>query len=386
MKVFLLTILLASSVSGVSYDMDDLSSFAGYWLDSPVSDPNWDLSGDGSIDLVDFAMFVDSWDWSAPYEPPPDPNANDVSANATTYTLDPMILDGDYCDQYTVTSLPGYGILYDFYNGFRRKFTAVRSVPYRVKRGSSTLYYYCTVTTADSFQYRVEDSSSQSSAATVTVTKAAYTKDSLCFDGVGSVTIIDDPNIEFDESFSLTAWIRPERPFGMIVEKKTAAGGLRLSLRSAHLVAEVWSGSNYGHAVVYETVPLAEWSFIAITCGHADSYQDALYVGSDSVSMTGLPGPPYSNTGSVVIGDRFIGQIDKITWWPALTDFDMATLQAEARTADNGPLAPTNYLAKFKCNEGSGSTIQDVGLFLTGTLNNGAAWYPYNQPRNLKYN
>ena len=96
MKVLLLTTLLAGSICHAGYDPNDLDSFCDYWLASPVADPNWDLSGDGNIDLIDFAMFAAEWDWTAPYEPPPDPNANDVAANATTYSLATVSLDGDY--------------------------------------------------------------------------------------------------------------------------------------------------------------------------------------------------------------------------------------------------------------------------------------------------
>jgi len=346
--------------------------------------------------LVEFAAFAADWqagedldsfrddfipDWLN-Y----DPNATDSSDGVATYTLTEVDMDGMNCNQWTISSLPANGILYDIYGTAHRPLSAavrgnnycsVRAVPYRVKRGSSALWYLTESTAGDSFGFTVKntDDGRTSDAATVTITKSSYVKDSLCFDRDGSVSIPDNAAIDFDDSFTFFGYIKPQERFGSILKKRGSTGaGIEISIRAAYLVIEAWNTSGEYGKVILGEVWMDTWQFISITAGHATAAENT----------PGLPDPPYSNDEPVVIGSRSVAQIDKLTWYPAKSA-DERRFFSE-RQEYNGFMEPMDYTAQFRCDEGAGSTITDfVSGTLTGTLTS-VTWQPNDRPRRNKYN
>lgn len=353
----------------------------------------------GCMNLIDFAELAAGWQVTTDIDDLyylaehflddcyPDPIADNDSGTIYTNTLTGIDLEGQYCDQWQISGLPAAGILYDVYSPGHKplpmtttprgsNWQQIQAVPYIIKKGGHDLYYYSESMTGDAFEFKTvnTDDGRISDAATVTITKAAYVKDSLCFDRSGSVTISDNAAIEFDDSFTFCFWIRPMSRFGTVLKKHGTGAGLEISIRSGSLVIEAWNSSgDYGK---HEAGPLTldQWQSFYITAGHAtDNTPD-------------LPDPPYSNDADLVIGDRFEGQIDKLTWFNALDDFPAAIFQGEARTVYGGLFSPTNYLAQFRCDEGTGSTITDfVSGTLTGSLTD-VTWDRDDRPRRRQYN
>lgn len=358
----------------------------------------------GCINLVDFAELAAGWQVTTDFDDLvtlaehwldgcieiPDPNAIDSAETVTTYTLTEIDLDGQNCDQWQISSLPSTGTLFDIYGTTRQplptsstasmgsNFTSIRQVPYTVKRGQDSLWYYTESETADAFDFKTQylPAGLISDAATVTITKAAYVKDSLCFDRSGTVTIPDNDAIEFDSSFSFCCWIRPQARFGSIIKKRAATGpGIEIYIWAGYLVIEAENTSGEHTRVIGDPVTLNEWQSFYVTAGHAtDDYPD------------GLPDPPFTNAESCMIGSRAVAQIDKLTWFNAKDGFSMAVFSGQDRLVYSSMFAPTDYVAQFRCDEAAGSSITDfVSGTLTGTLS-GVTWQPDDRPRRDKYN
>ena len=371
MKNSFMILILIAAVPAFATDMTDLRDLAANWLDP--------------YDMEDFADLAALWD------PVPDVNAVDINIDVVTYQLSEITLDAGSATQYVVNSKPANGDLYDIFGSsddfrYGQHFTQVLTMPYRIKSYGKTVTILTEDPNSESFTYYATRSGYTGEAGTVTITKTDYVKDSLCFANAGTVTIADCNEIEFDDSFSFSCWIRPQSTDGTIIKKRGSTGaGLKLYVRAGRLYLEAWNSTGgHGRMVQPEPASRDQWQFVGITSGAADPNDDVFMYGSSSLPISSLPDPPYSNSSQAVIGSRYKGQLDKVNFWPAMSSFSLACLAVEARTEYDGMLSPTNYLAYWLCDEGSGSVIYDRVSSRQAQLNN-VLWLPDNRPQRNRF-
>jgi hypothetical protein len=373
--------------------MDDLEALASGWLTT--------------TDMNDFAVLACGWLLPDPNAVPVEPNAVNFDTAVITYTLSAVNFPGGDANDVIVAGLPSDGELYDVFSTRRSTlatsaaqsltsaWSKISGVPYTVKKSGRTLYYYSEDIdpNTDSFTYQLRDQDSGliGDSATVTLTKTAYAADALCFDRDGTAEIPDANTVEFDAAFTFSFWFRPQARYGTLVSKREPGGaGVEISLRSQNLVVEVWNASGqYGKSLITWYDPsyftLNEWHFFALTVGSPYPAYNEFTIDCELFGDANeLPTPPYSNDANLIIGENYVGQLDKLTWYAALDSFWVACIFIEGRTSYSGFFSPPP-LAQFRCQEGTGSTITDtVTGTLTGTLNN-VGWQPNNRPRRNKY-
>lgn len=372
-KSLILICLTCSIAAGQVTNFNDFARLAAGW----PTEPNG-ING--------LSVLADNW---LNY----DPNAVDIDANVITYEVNRIALSGTFGDQYIISDIPEHGTLYDYYND---DVARVHTTPYRIKKGSSFIYYYTESDANDSFSYQIvnSDDGRLSDLADVNLTVMNYTKDHLYLNGNSYITIADTNDIEFGNDFTFYFWINPSSRYGTILEKKDANAGVRLSIRAAHLVVELWNTSGeYGKAICPEQFNMNAWNYVGITFGYSDPNEDKLITvnAENYYTFSELPDPPYTNDSDLVIGQRFIGSIDKLSWLPAKDDFTVALSAMELRNQYNGFMSPTDYIAQYRIDEGTGNMISGVKqsypfiVDSNGVLVN-TQWLPNNRPKRSNVN
>lgn len=342
MRLFL--ILLTSCVLPVmaATNMTDFAAISAGWGDTH--------------DLNDLRELAADWlDY--------DPNAFDGTAQGRNNDLVTVQLSAEFTTVYEVNSLPAYGDLFDYYNWGRvgrlpgsikrnrkefTKITAAR-MPYRIKRGSSTIYYYSDdPNTLDSFTWAATKDGRRD-VATVTITTAPVDANSLYGDRDGYFEVDDHSALDFGNDFTLAFWIRPLVRYGTILKKRGSGPGLKLSIRAGHLVLEAWNaGGGYGKTTAFKPVTIGQWQHITMTVGHADASENMLYLDAEVVaSLSDFPDPPYTNAEPLHVGG-FTGQVDKLTWFPAYESVKVYTHYYEGRHAYSGFMSPQDWTAQIR--------------------------------------
>lgn len=391
MKTVLLSIVICAGLAAAN-----LTGFVNDWLKSApnIADPNNDYNDDGIVNLEDFVFFAQA------YEPEPyaneRPTALAVSANVVQYISSNIQLagtDDGYPKNridYIVTSMPATGHLYDMLLEYdtssmsamklgnqARRMRQIKSVPYVISHSSKWLYYLTDANGLDTFTYKTNDTLADSNEATVTLIVATNPKDTLSFDGFGLLTIPDANAVEFDDSFCITLWVKTKQLFGSLIKKRGSSGaGFELTIEAGRSVAHVWDANGtHGEIHSWANIATGNWEFIGVS---ANASGIIIYNANKAVEYKKsslLPKPPYSNNANILVGNRFVGEIDKLNFWPYKDSWGLICIFIDFGAVD--------YLARFNFSEHSGtSTVDAVDANNVGTISdaNHVKWYPTELP------
>ncbi len=211
----------------------------------------------------------------------------------------------------------------------------------------------------------------------------------LNFDGVNDhVTISHSEalDFEFDDAFSLEAWVTTPASGAYTLFSKISSGptrGYRVTIESQIPSLQLFSDGGASNEIVVttvETIPLSQPSHLVVTYDGSNSatgvsfYLDGVLL-TNSVSNDNLSGT-IQNTENLLIGIRndltspFPGLVDEFRIWNA--ELAAGDVSAFANTTDiAGHPNYTDMVAYYKFDDGTGSTIlEDVFSNNDGTLTN----------------
>lgn len=191
-------------------------------------------------------------------------------------------------------------------------------------------------------------------------------------------------NLDFDDAFSIEAWVNMPSSGTYTLFSKVASGptrGYRITINSQVPSLQLFSDGGASNEIVVttvETIPLADWSHLAVTYDGSNTaagvrfYLDGVLL-TNSVSNDNLSGT-IQNTENLFVGIRndltspYQGQVDELRVWSA--EIAAADILTYANTTDIS--AHPNYadmLAYYKFDEGTGSILEDVFANNIGTWN-----------------
>ncbi len=397
MRILLIIIVLC--VPAFSYDANDVNNFAEDWLTAAARS---DFNTDGNVNFIDWAMLAADFD-GFPYVPP---TVQDVNVLAMQSVGTWFELNGSV-DRYIITSLPAHGTLYDTLitydtsalhalkigtlKNMAAKRRPIAAVPYKVANRGKWLYYLTTDATDANFTYVTNDGTANSNPALVNIDVVPFDNNSVYFDGSGYITIPDNNAIDFDDSFSLTFWIKTNQQYAGIMQKRDGGAGFEISIEAGRLKVSVWDPNNNRYDLRgYLNIATDEWIQLGIA---RDANTMIVYAGDTRIAQRfDLPVVSFDNGTDFIIGKTssryFTGNIDRLSFWPYMDDFgSMMVLVFEERGGPGGGLfVPTNHLCRFHFDEGSGNTINTFSMItftpVVGTFSdvNHVRWIPTEQP------
>ncbi|MEO9482732.1 MAG: LamG-like jellyroll fold domain-containing protein [Ekhidna sp.] len=207
------------------------------------------------------------------------------------------------------------------------------------------------------------------------------------FDGTDdymSVPHSESLNLEFDDPFSIEAWVNTPASGTYTLFSKIASGptrGYRITINSQIPSFQLFNDGGASNEIVVstvETIPLAQWSHLVVTYDGSNSaagvsfYLDGVLL-TNSVANDNLSGT-IQNTENLFIGIRndltspFQGQVDELRIWNA--ELAAGDISAYGNTTDiSSHPNYTDMLAYYKFDEGTGSILQDVFANNDGTWN-----------------
>ena len=206
----------------------------------------------------------------------------------------------------------------------------------------------------------------------------------LDFNGTSSyINCGADVSLEVSGALTMQAWIHPTafKAYDIIINKE---GEYEMALRNGELAIAIDNTSpNWNWVDSGATVPLDEWTHVAVTYDNATSliifYINGVVV--FSTAGTGLITDALTSENELWIGDRsaiggsnFTGKIDEVSVW------NTAQTGIEIQNQMNGCFltgSETGLIAAYTFEEGTGSTVTD----LSPNGNNGAlintSWTTY---------
>jgi hypothetical protein len=226
---------------------------------------------------------------------------------------------------------------------------------------------------------------------TATISKATWTRgrfgDGLKFDGKNScVTVAASPELDFEEEFTLEAWVRPvgskknSGPVMAQIDETPPPGEESFAynfLAGENEVPHAWvrkAGGGVHNVYGTENLPQNTWAHLVLT---DDGAHLRLYV--DGVLVNTAPAAqPIGAEGPLQIGCHtseyhFEGRIDEVRLYDRalnLGEVD-SDMESPVQTPKTGPVADYSF------DEGTGETAEDLtGDGHTATLQ-GAEWTPH---------
>jgi hypothetical protein len=215
------------------------------------------------------------------------------------------------------------------------------------------------------------------------VVRSSFGQSALQFDGTDcSVDIADSAGINMAGSFTLEAWIRPDRLIGsqQIIYKWASYGDQRsylLALYNDQLkVAISTNGDTNGVYVASSTTRLMTNQCVHVA-GTFDGSELALFIdGKKDATTTPVFGAAYAGTGTVRVGGTYTG-----IFQPFAGAIDEVRVSDTVRYTANFDVPVTEFTADantailLHMNEGSGTTTRNNGLLGgDGTLVGGVSW------------
>jgi hypothetical protein len=195
--------------------------------------------------------------------------------------------------------------------------------------------------------------------------------------------------LNFDEEFTLEAWVRPsgeDNHHAPLIDKQEGSGHGYFLYEGGSVSDRPSGAANEEQEFIHagEPLPADTWSHVALTFSGNRTY---LYVNGELVD-NGAAAPTVTSEGELEIGgstdtgDWFDGRIDEVRIYnralePAEVDGDM---EAPIQTPKQGPIAAWSF------DEGGGTTIEDItGDGHEGTIE-GAEWARGKYGDALKFN
>jgi Concanavalin A-like lectin/glucanases superfamily len=183
--------------------------------------------------------------------------------------------------------------------------------------------------------------------------------------------------LDFDEEFTLEAWVRPsgeDNHDAPLIDKQEGSGRGYFLYEGGSVSDRPYGAANEEQELIHAEDPLSAhtWSHVALTFSGNRTY---LYVNGELVD-NGAAEPTVTSEGELEIGgstdtaDYFDGRIDEVRIYnreldQAEVDYDM---EAPIQTPQHGPIAAWSF------EEGKGATVEDVtGDGHEGTIE-GAQW------------
>jgi len=432
-RIFLIIIcLLCSSAFAVvgdftadgCVDYNDLAIFADSWLysDPNIPDPNTDLDSDGTVNFADFAMLAENWNNCGNIIVPPPADNNEPTAKdindvwAYTYIVKPITLvatDDDLPNpparlKYVITDLPNdvNAYIQDPVSGGQVKIKA-ENLPYKLSSWGDTVWFATSTVGTTSFKFKAWDGEQYSNEATVDVNVMAYINDCLSFDGSGYITFVDNVKYDLADGWAVDFWINTRQPFATLFRKIDGNGsGYEIKTVSGKIQFDLYdTGTRIITARAAVRIDTGSWNEISVIFNHksavgiivnittglgVDDGFGGYSVGDDTEYFVFADykdiGVSYANTANLIAGSGFKYTLDKIRFfsgvaYPQGMGHIIIGLSARTESIDEqilgiGKISDVLYML----DEGTGTTITDMKLGLTGTLSdsNHVRWYPFN--------
>jgi len=337
---------------------------------------------------------------------PAPPIASDVNVSIYTHqtTTITMVATDDGSPSvpgklmYIITSYPNDAILQDPKSG--ASVIDTNDLPYTLSSFGSDIWFTADTNGIRTFQFKANDggtdaNSGDSNIATVTVTVIDHPQDSLSFDGKGYVTFADNSYYDITNGWAIDFWVKTRESFIGLIDKKDSGVGYEIGLSSGKPKMYLFdSGGSFTAEVRSNTrINDGQWHEVAfifntITGGIWVTIQ--IDTESEYFEVSGTF-PAFGNSDNLIAGENskkpYRGDIDKIRFFsgiPVIAGFgDIIQGFSERTEAGNevilGMGKASNVLFMF--DEGSGTTVTDSKLGLTGSLNdpNLVRWIPFNR-------
>jgi len=375
----------------------DFSMFAADWLaeDPNIADPNCDFNQDDIVDVNDLIIFVDQWLYGDPYcmYEAPTAYAGDetvyecVESWITLEALDEGEPDPPGALRYIITQLPSDANLMDPYAGNAR----ITSVPYTLSGwGNNTLSFVSGTLGMDSFYFKANDGVNDSNSVVVDVNVIAFTDDSLTFDGDGYVTFADHAKYDITDGWAIDFWIKTRQPFAGLMDKRGTGKGWEIGIVSGKPTLYLYDAS--GGVQRFRTpfrCDTGVWHEVEFAfnydAGDIEVYVKLAGWASQTYDSTGLS--DYSNSEDLIVGTGYKYEIDALRFFSGIdnpTDAGDMVQGWFERTAGPGVGGESVFGlwaysdVFYQLNEGTGTTVTDSKLSLTGTFSSGdhVLWQP----------
>ncbi|MCE5184932.1 MAG: hypothetical protein LLF76_02260 [Planctomycetaceae bacterium] len=285
--------------------------------------------------------------------------------------------------KYIITSLPASGTLIDPTSGAG----FVTRVPWTLSSWGSVVVYGSESTGQKTFNFKATDGYSDSQTATVTVNVAAHPKDFLAFNRPGTVTFANHVNYDIKPGFALRFWMRTREAFCKLASKRGDTGpGYVVDLVGGRPRGRLYDSTGLVREVVYPfRIDDGTWHYVTIELYTVEGVKYFAVEADDWTVPLEITGGDFSNAAPLIVG-MFNGDIDKLR---VFADMDFSSLSGiPMEWAGRNDLTETQLgfglasAVRFMCNEGTGTTITDNKLGLTGTISdiNHVRWYPWMNP------
>jgi len=300
--------------------------------------------------------------------------------------------------RYIITSYPTNATLQDPKSG--ASVIDSNDLPYTLSSFGSDIWFTADTNDVRTFQFKANDggtnaNSGDSNVATVTATVIDHPQDSLSFDGEGYITFSDSNSYDIANGWAIDFWVKTRESFIGLIDKKGSGVGYEIGLSSGKpkfylfdsggsLVADNRSNTRVNDGQWHEVA----FIFNTITGGIRLTIQIDTTPEVFEVSGTF---PDFANADNLIAGENYKkpyrGDIDKIRFFSGITDptVKYMIIQGLSERTESGNeviLGFGKYSdVLYMLDEGSGTTVTDSKLGLTGTLNdpNLVRWLPFNR-------